>query len=150
MKWLKVGLLILCTMEMTSCQQAKSNEFTARVTFYRATGNKTSTGTKPKQGVTVAVDPKIIPYGSTIEIDELKGILDDGRFIAEDTGSAVRKRKAAKAAGEDVPVIDIYVSDKKYAKLKNDLPEFMKVRVIREKPAERAEKIEIRKEESKK
>src|SRR4051812_6379234 len=102
-------------------------EFTARITFYEV-GSKTVTGTKPEQGITAAVDPKEIPYGSTIEIPQLRGYLGDGSFVAEDTGPALKTRKAARKSGRNVPVIDIYVSKETYQRLtKAGLPEFMKV-----------------------
>ncbi len=60
----------------------------ARVTGY-STGNPgvgtiTATGTTVRWGV-VAVDPSYIPLGSHLEIEGL-----GGRFVAEDTGGAVR------------------------------------------------------------
>ena len=45
-------------------------------------GRMTSTGVVPRQGRTIAVDPKVIPYGSVVRI---KGL---GEFIAEDCGGA--------------------------------------------------------------
>ena len=38
-------------------------------TFYCPTGNKTSTGTVPKEGRTIAVDPAVIAPGSTVRIE---------------------------------------------------------------------------------
>jgi 3D (Asp-Asp-Asp) domain-containing protein len=52
------------------------------VTGYTATGNPTYTGTVPHWG-TVAVDPHIIPLGSTVYIQGL------GVFTAEDTGGFI-------------------------------------------------------------
>lgn len=70
-----------------------------KVTFYGATGNTTKTGTECKEGRTIAVDPNVIPLGSTIYIenDPLGG---DGYYIAEDTGSAVKGN-----------IIDIFADD---------------------------------------
>lgn len=45
---------------------------------------RTFTGTKPKQGRTIAVDPKKIPLGSIVYIQGY------GYFIAEDIGGAIR------------------------------------------------------------
>ena len=47
-------------------------------------GRMTSTGVVPRQGRTIAVDPKVIPYGSVVHI---KGL---GEFIAEDCGGAIK------------------------------------------------------------
>lgn len=52
----------------------------------------TASGTTPTTGRTVAVDPSVIPLGSTV-------IIDGVSYIAEDTGSAVKGN-----------VIDIYFS----------------------------------------
>jgi 3D (Asp-Asp-Asp) domain-containing protein len=52
------------------------------ITGYTATGSLTATGTYPHWG-TVAVDPGVIPLGSTVYIQGL------GVFHAEDTGGAV-------------------------------------------------------------
>lgn len=55
----------------------------------------TSTGIIAKEGRTIAVDPTIIPYGTRV-------IIDNHEYIAEDTGSALRK-------GEKI--IDIFVEE---------------------------------------
>ena len=46
-------------------------------------GNKTSTGTKTTAGRTIAVDPKIIPYGSTVRIN-------GHDYTAEDCGGGIK------------------------------------------------------------
>ncbi len=63
-----------------------------KVTFYTG-GTKTATGAVPKVGRTIAVDPKVIPYGSKVRVDGF------GTFIAEDTGGAIKGNK-----------VDIYLS----------------------------------------
>ena len=45
----------------------------------------TSTGTVPKEGNTIAVDPSIIPYGSKVYIPGFNTV-----FTAEDCGSAIK------------------------------------------------------------
>lgn len=62
------------------------------VTYYIATGNRTSTGVYPKSDRTIAVDPKVIPYGTIVYIEGI------GARIAEDCGGAVRNN-----------VIDVFV-----------------------------------------
>ena len=47
-------------------------------------GKITSTGKIPNQGRTIAVDPKVIPYGTKVKI---KGL---GTFVAEDCGGAIK------------------------------------------------------------
>lgn len=51
----------------------------------------TYTGTEPQIGRTIAVDPDVIPLGSTV-------LIDGQEYIAEDTGGAIKGR-----------VIDLYV-----------------------------------------
>lgn len=55
----------------------------------------TATGTKPTEGRTIAVDPKVIPYGTKVYIPQF-----DRVFIAEDCGSAIKGNR-----------IDIYMND---------------------------------------
>ena len=45
----------------------------------------TSTGVRPIEGTTIAVDPKIIPYGTKVYIPKFNRI-----FIAQDCGSAIK------------------------------------------------------------
>ncbi len=72
-------------------------ELTAYCTCKKCCGNfspevtglpaHTATGTTPTQGRTIAVDPKVIPYGSTVVIDGV------GTFVAEDTGGAIKNNR---------------------------------------------------------
>jgi 3D (Asp-Asp-Asp) domain-containing protein len=70
------------------------------VTYYTASPAEgtadriTATGTAVKAGRTIAVDPKVIPYGTTIFIEGL------GYRVAEDCGAAVKGKS-----------IDVYVED---------------------------------------
>lgn len=61
-------------------------------------GKLTSTGTIAKEGKTIAVDPSIIPYGSTIKIN-------GNEYIAEDCGGAIKGNK-----------IDVFVETQRYQK----------------------------------
>lgn len=57
-------------------------------------GTVTATGTKVQEGRTIAVDPRVIPLGSKVEIkfpteyEHLNGV-----YKAEDTGSAIKGNK---------------------------------------------------------
>lgn len=62
------------------------------ITYYIATGNKTATGIYPRSDITIAVDPKIIPYGTVVYIEGI------GARVAEDCGGAVKNN-----------VIDVFV-----------------------------------------
>lgn len=55
----------------------------------------TSTGKKPRPYHTLAVDPKVIPYGSRVYIPEFNKV-----FIAEDCGGAIKGNR-----------IDIYMNN---------------------------------------
>ena len=46
----------------------------------------TATGAKATQGRTIAVDPKVIPYGSEV-------IIDGEKYIAEDCGGAIKNNR---------------------------------------------------------
>ena len=48
---------------------------------------RTASGTVPTDGRTIAVDPRVIPLGTVIEIEGL------GQRVAEDTGSHVKGKK---------------------------------------------------------
>ena len=64
----------------------------------QGTGSITATGREAYEGI-IAVDPKIIPLGTEVEIKDL------GKFIAEDTGGKIKGNR-----------IDIYFSTKAEAK----------------------------------
>lgn len=101
----------------------KTKTILARVTVYWAYGSGTdkwsakkqsSTGTKLECGKHAAVDPKVIPYGSKLEVQK------NGREVlvkAVDTGSAVKARKASIAMAKNnhqrqAPVIDLFFENK--------------------------------------
>jgi hypothetical protein len=114
-------LILLISLFQSNSLNAK--EFLARVTYYWS-DPITSTGKKPICGKTIAVDPKIIPYGSTVFIPKM------GKwFSAQDTGSAVVKRTASKKLGRpECIVVDVYCSTKAIAlnRIKT-YPMFMKI-----------------------
>lgn len=68
-----------------------------QATAYCETGNPTKSGVYPLVGRTIAVDPKIIPLGSTVIVYN-KDMELIGIFQAEDTGKAIKGQ-----------IIDIYM-----------------------------------------
>jgi 3D (Asp-Asp-Asp) domain-containing protein len=104
---------------------------TARLTVYWARGKGTdsdssklrsSTGYTLKQGDSIAVDPRVIPYNKEVIIPNV------GLVRAVDTGTAVRDKVAS---GGKLPVIDIFFMNKKDAELfANTNPKIVKVAVL--------------------
>jgi len=66
---------------------------------------KSSTGYTLKSGRTCAVDPRIIPYGSTV-------IINGKEFKAIDTGAAVIAKKASRGK---LPVVDLFYKTERQA-----------------------------------
>ena len=88
-----------------------------RLTTYWAKGGETDkesankrsyTGATLKEGVSVAVDPRLIPFFKRLYIPNL------GVRVAHDTGTAVKDKKAS---GGKLPVIDVFFEKKKDAML---------------------------------
>jgi 3D (Asp-Asp-Asp) domain-containing protein len=99
-----------------------AKEYLARVTYYWTHHNTTSTGAKPQAGKTIAVDPKIIPYGSKVFIPKMQKT-----YVAMNTGPAVVSKKASR--GKTI-VVDIYCRTKAEADaLIKKYPMYMKIKV---------------------
>jgi len=112
----------------------KTNDFrvlTVRLTVYWAKGGDTdgdsarkrsSTGYTLKQGESIAVDPRIIPYTREVIIPNV------GLVKAVDTGTAVICKRASSGK---LPVIDVFFENKKDAiQFANNNPKIVKVAVI--------------------
>lgn len=135
---MKKILTILLTLITISCanqevvvkKEKPVKEFLARVTYYwpgeaGQFGNQTSTGVPAKCGESAAIDPKIIPYGTTIIIPKMQRTL-----VAVDTGSAVKSRRASKKLGRNNIVIDIFCKTKAEAMRRiRKYPMFMKIKI---------------------
>jgi 3D (Asp-Asp-Asp) domain-containing protein len=91
----------------------------ARLTAYWTTEDpwtakhESSTGIRLHEGH-CAVDPKLIPYGSVVQIPGM------GTYVAVDTGSAVISRQAALGSGQtkaerDALVVDLFFENRKDA-----------------------------------
>ena len=106
-------------------------EIKVRITTYWAKGGDTddwsakrqsSTGVRLKPNVSVAVDPRIIPYFSRLYIPNL------GFRYAHDTGTDVIRKKASNGK---YPIIDIFFLHKKDAiRFANNNPKIVKVKVF--------------------
>lgn len=84
--------------ESNSSNQLQNNNVSkvlyGSATAYTASkGARTSTGKVPIEGETVAVNPKVIPYGSKILVESKDGSFKK-TLIAQDTGGALRKGSA--------------------------------------------------------
>ena len=66
------------------------SKMTVRATAYTHTGHKTATGVWPKPGH-IAVNPKIIPYGTKMFIKTVDGKYIYGYAVAADTGGFIKK-----------------------------------------------------------
>jgi len=56
-------------------------------------GYITKTGTSPREGRTIAVDPEVIPLDSEVYVSCESWPEIDGTYIAEDTGGVIRGHK---------------------------------------------------------
>ena len=66
------------------------SKMTVRATAYTYTGNRCATGVSPKPGY-IAVNPKVIPYGTKMYIKSADGNVVYGYAVAADTGGFIRK-----------------------------------------------------------
>ena len=117
---------ILILTSVLFCSNLFADNVIARVTYYWGCTN-TSTGNKPISGKTIAVDPKIIPYGSKIFIPKM-----GKTFVAHDTGGAVKSRLASRKHGKNNIVVDVFCSSKAEAqKYIRKYPMFMPIKIIK-------------------
>jgi len=83
----------------------------ARITAYwlgeDEFGYKSSTGKRLVSGKSCAVDPKIIPYGTTL-------LIEGKAYHAHDTGTAVISRKAS--GKTKLPIVDLFYATERQAK----------------------------------
>ncbi len=66
------------------------SKMTVRATAYTHTGNNCATGVKPQPGY-IAVNPKVIPYGTKMFIKTVDGKYIYGYAVAADTGGFIKK-----------------------------------------------------------
>lgn len=85
-----------------------------------------STGIPLKNMLSVAVDPKVIPYFSFIKLACL-----DHPVWSVDTGSCVRSRRAALRCGIDCPVIDLFFDrERDAAEFRRKHPLFVEATIL--------------------
>jgi len=127
-----IGKTIISILTLILSPFAQKNDgsktMEVRVTYYHSGevgGSTLPRGGKPKAFKTVAVDPKIIPYGSKIKVPGI-----ENELVAEDTGGAVKRRVAARRMGRDVPVIDVFVGSRRnMKKMERTQPHFTKIKI---------------------
>jgi 3D (Asp-Asp-Asp) domain-containing protein len=98
---------------LPTIQYSTSAVATAYGTSVKNGGNGTgitATGTRPVEGVTIAADPKRLPYGTKVLIECPEYPSINGIYEVQDTGSAMRKSKSTIK-------IDIYMPDSKRAEM---------------------------------
>lgn len=78
------------------------SKMTVRATAYTYTGNNCATGVAPKPGY-IAVNPKVIPYGTKLYIKSPDGRVVYGYAVAADTGGFISKHPTG---------IDLFMSSK--------------------------------------
>jgi len=99
----------------------KESTWTFRATFYNANckgcSQHTKSGRKLKPGVTISVDPKVIPLGTWVEITFPDGRKEIRR--ADDTGGKIKGRR-----------VDIYYPKSRKALLKMGVQK-VKIRILK-------------------
>jgi len=125
----KEGIMFCNTLIPTTSSDCRV--LTARLTVYWARGGSTdadsrklrsSTGYTLKQGDSIAVDPRIIPYEKEVIIPNV------GLVRAVDTGTAVKDKVASHGT---MPVIDVFFVNKADAEhFANSYPKIVKVAVL--------------------
>ncbi len=124
----QVGTANVVAIASAQTLPAQPKKVRVRLTFY--SGKDDQWGSRvawqevdeAKRGRTVAADPTVFPYGTWIDIPGF------GKHRVEDTGSAVKTRKAS--GGKD-PVIDIYVAEESEVKrLASSTPEYVEITLL--------------------
>jgi len=124
MKKITTVILLMFSFFASPMVEAET-KMNARITYYwpgngGQVGYQTATGKRAICGKTAAVDPRLIPYFSSIFIPKMGKTV-----IALDTGSAVKSKKAS---GGKAPVIDIFVSSRAEAmRMIKKYPMYMEV-----------------------
>jgi 3D (Asp-Asp-Asp) domain-containing protein len=130
---MKLLYTITFLLSLASAALGREEAVLARVTGYWASGDGASgkyasTGRRLRAGH-CAVDPKRIPYGSTV-------VFPDGRCLAVDTGPDVVNRKAARVCGRtanqrNAIVVDRFFETRREAVAwSNAHPQFMTLQVV--------------------
>ena len=86
------GTLVLADGTELSYTEACSMKATAYTTGDPGVGTKTATGTTVRVG-TVAVDPRVIPYGTRMFIQTEDGQIVYGFGVAEDCGGSIKQNR---------------------------------------------------------
>ncbi len=77
------------TLDANGVPTSYKKKMTVRATAYTYTGNKCATGVAPQPGY-IAVNPKVIPYGTKLYIKSPDGSITYGYAVAADTGGFIK------------------------------------------------------------
>ena len=112
-------LILLCLLSaLTACETVPSQSKKvgiARITFYNKHedkyGNRIACSKirRATRGRTVAAE-STFPFGTIVAIPWLAKLLGNGRYVVEDRGGAVERRRASYGT---TPVFDFYTETKK-------------------------------------
>lgn len=89
---------VSASAKTTGTSVAGMTAFQATAYYY---GTTTASGTRVKQGRTIAVDPRLIPLGTKVRVSSPTHPHLNGVYIAEDTGGVIKGR-----------IIDIYMNSR--------------------------------------
>jgi len=128
------GLLFLCFSSLMGgeilfwsivchpCEEVQKKYY-CRITYYHPYQDRWGSRvacpktTRAEQGITVAAHPNF-KFGTQVYIPDLAGKVGDGRFVVQDRGAWVTKKKASRGKNY---VFDVYISTKSsyYKMMKN-------------------------------
>ena len=140
----RIAISLALALSLVSCNVAASNQAAhsvistdhkvrARITYYcpgedRYGSRVASKDVKRAQtGITVAAHPDF-KFGTRVYIPALKNKIGDGKFIVQDRGVAVTRKKAARGKAY---VFDVFVaSHRAVKKMSKDAPAYTDVYIL--------------------
>jgi hypothetical protein len=121
---MKTVLAIVMSVVFTACETTAIHQGShkARITFYNAHedkfGARTACGGKARQGRTIAAESGF-SFGTWVRLPALRRWLGCDKFVVEDRGTAVERRKASQGR---MPVFDVFIGNRRLYKQLANLP----------------------------